>query len=254
MVEHYKKIEYNSNLNLNHVFIHHHLGMGDHIICNGLIRSLLKKKSCEYIHVFAKENNSKNVSRMFDDDPRIEIISIPNNQTVNLQKEMSYVNEFIKKNKITNFMRCGFDDLGKFGNPKIFDQVFYLSANIPYENRWSEFKLRRDPIAEKKVLNKLNPTGDKYIFVHDDPNRGIEFNPKNPNNFKIIKNEPSENIFDMIMFLENAEEIHCMESSFRCLIDQLQDIICPLYFYTGVRPEGHGSKIFSGSKKKWIKV
>ena len=46
------------------VFIHHHLGLGDHIICNGLVREFAKSYN---INLFCKSKNMYNVSVMFAD-------------------------------------------------------------------------------------------------------------------------------------------------------------------------------------------
>lgn len=238
---------------MNPLFVHHHLGMGDHIICNGLVRTLLNDaKFYTDVYVFAKERNAKRVVRMFDDDSRIHVIPIPGDQN-----EIGFVNSIIANHGIMNFVRCGFgavDNLQLMGLAKEFDEALYLSAGLPYEKRWSAFRIRRDAVEEGRVYRKLNPSGEKYMFVHDDPSRGIVFTPSNPHGLKVIKNDPSEDIFDMCMILENAEEIHCMESSFRCLIEHLPTIKCPLYLHTGVRSDGHGATIVSGSKIKWIAV
>jgi len=77
---------------------------------------------------------------------------------------------------------------------------------------------------------------------------------KPENNRKIIKNDPTESIFDMIAILAEAEEIHCMESSIRCFIDNLPEVNCPLYMHVGFRPDGHGESIRAGSRRNWTIV
>jgi hypothetical protein len=235
---------------MNPLVLHHHLGMGDHIICNGMVRALLNNaKFYTDVFVFAKERNAKRVVRMFDDDSRIHVISIPSDKD-----EIDYINEFVSQNHIMNFVRCGFgavDNLRLMGVAKDFDEALYLSVGVPYEKRWSEFRIRRDPVEEGRVYRKLNPTKEPFMFVHDDPSRGISFTPSNPNGLKIIKNDPTEDIFDMCLLLEKATEIHCMESSFRCLIEHLPMVKCPLFLHTGVRTDGHGESIVSGVRKKW---
>ena len=235
---------------MNPLVIHHHLGMGDHIICNGMVRSLLNGgKFYTDVFVFAKERNAKRVIRMFDDEPRIHILVIPANEN-----EITYVNNFVAQNGVMNFMRCGFgsvDNLQLMGVAKDFDEAIYLSSGIPYERRWSAFRIRRNPVEENRVYKKLNPAGEPFMFVHDDPSRGITFTPTNTNSLKIVKNDPTEDIFDMCLLLEKASEIHCMESSFRCLIEHLPMVRCPLYLHKGVRADGHGETIVSGVRKNW---
>jgi len=235
------------------LFVHHHLGMGDHIICNGLIRSLLgTNSSFQSIAVFAKEGNHKRVQRMFDDDSRIMVISVPSDAN-----EVLYVNSVVEQYKICDFIRCGFgigENLESMGVVSNFDEGFYACAGIPFDHRWTRFRLRRNRESEQEALKRLNPTGQPFVFVHDDPSRGFILNPETPKELAVIKNDPSIDMFDMISLLENASEIHCMESSFRCLIEHIDTIVCPLYLHTSVRPERRmGNFVLSSSKKNWIR-
>ena len=234
------------------LFVHHHLGMGDHIICNGLIRSLLGTNSVfQSVAVFAKERNYKRVQRMFDDDSRITVISIPSDAN-----EVLYVNAVVEQYKICDFIRCGFgmgDNLENMGLVSNFDVGFYACAGIPFEHRWTNFRLRRNTESEQKALNQLNPTGQPFAFVHDDPSRGFILNPNISKELHVIKNDPSIDVFDMISILENASEIHCMESSFRCLVEHIDTIMCPLYLHTSVRADTNGNFLLSSSKKNWIR-
>ena len=44
---------------MNPLVIHHNLGLGDHIICNGLVRCLLNEgKYFSDVYIFCKEKNT----------------------------------------------------------------------------------------------------------------------------------------------------------------------------------------------------
>ena len=58
----------------NIIFIYGHLGLGDQIACNGIIRAYTEKY--DKVNVFTKPNNLKNVCRMFSDNSKISIISM----------------------------------------------------------------------------------------------------------------------------------------------------------------------------------
>jgi hypothetical protein len=134
-------------------YIYHHLGLGDHIICNGLVRHF-----CDLyneVSVFCKTNNYENIVCMFSDDDRIKIIPL---------KDDNEVISYITNNKLhNNLIKVGFDRLW-YGNPKTFDIGFYNTANIPFEYRFTKFKFERDFNLEKQIMNELNPTGEDYIF------------------------------------------------------------------------------------------
>ena len=47
------------------ILIHHHLGLGDHIVCNGLVRNLIQKN--QIYGIFVKKHNVDNVMFMYKD-------------------------------------------------------------------------------------------------------------------------------------------------------------------------------------------
>ena len=74
---------------------------------------------------------------------------------------------------------------------------------------------------------------------------------------KIIRNNIKENIFDYGYLLENASEIHIMESSIRQIIEVLKIKTKKLYLYKGRGGEhdidlyNDKLKKFVGTSKKW---
>ena len=42
----------------NELYVHHHLGLGDHIDCNAMIRIFLEEYDFDVVNVFAKERYS----------------------------------------------------------------------------------------------------------------------------------------------------------------------------------------------------
>ena len=225
---------------MNSLVLHHHLGMGDHIICNGLVRSLLDTN--DIIYLLCKEANAPRVLRMFDDDERIIPVSIPDGVDEHLFTADYTASVSMK------YLRCGFST---WDAHETFDKVFYRHAEIDYQNRWSRFYLRRDKEAEEKAFKLMNPNQQEFVFVHDDHSRGMNISIRDTK-YLVIRNNPSINIFELCILLENAKEIHCMESSIRCLIEHLPKVTCPLYLHSSVRNDGHGRAIIGGSKKTWI--
>jgi hypothetical protein len=118
----------------------------------------------------------------------------------------------------------GYDLMNVFDDgKKSCSQIFYDIAKLPYEKKYTSFYFQRNLEEEEKAFNKLNEKNEKYIFVHDDESRGYKIDIQS--NFKIIKNDPSINLFNLIKIFENAEEIHCMSSSVLCLLDCLTHTI-----------------------------
>ena len=57
------------------IYIYHHLGLGDHFHCNGVVRFLLNKK-CKSLKVrlFSKKKYSEMVKFMYRDLNNLEIV------------------------------------------------------------------------------------------------------------------------------------------------------------------------------------
>jgi hypothetical protein len=85
-------------------------------------------------------------------------------------------------------------------------------------------------------LDALNPNEEKYIFVHDDASRGFSIDmDRIKTDHKIIMNDKRFNVFDYITLLENAEEVHFMQSSFKELMCSYEMKKTILYQHNYVR-------------------
>lgn len=203
------------------ICIFHHLGLGDTIECNGMIRHYTEKY--DFVDIFSYFHNYDNVKKMFSDNKKIRI------HKINFDKEGQEVKKFLSKylgEVIVPGHESYFNNLNYYHKNKMScGEAFYKIANISFEYRNKKFFLKRNIENEKILYKKINPENEKFIFVHDDPSRSLIINKNDyRSDLKIIKNNPDYNIFDLIYTLENAEEIHCMPSSILCLIDCLTEL------------------------------
>jgi len=195
------------------IYIHHHLGLGDHIICNGLIRSLSKKIN---INLFVKKINSLNVSYMFRDLFNVNIIIIENDNDVYLK----YNNKKI--------LRIGFENLTRLMETYSigWDECFYKQLEIPFNLRWDEFYFLSDEERENKLYEKLNNENHKFCLIHSTGSDGVnrvDYDIVDKDLHIIeIKKEYTNNIFDYCKLIKLATEIHCIDSSFLHLVDSLE--------------------------------
>ena len=249
-------------------YIHQHARLGDMILCKGLIRNILEKKNKkDKIYIFCRSRHLKSVKFMYRDEKRIKVIPLNENNSLNDEKllakyefyKVRKVIENIESRKKINFIKIGFENYHKTKklNPdKSFpwpcDIVFYKQFNIPFKFRFSKCYWKRDKKKEKKLFKKLVDNNQPYVFVHDDVDRKFLIDTKNINpNFKIIKNDKKELIFNFALILEHAKEIHIMESSFRQIIEVLNTKNKKLYLYKGRRGE-HSIELYNKNKKKWV--
>ena len=65
----------------NQVYFYHHLGLGDHFHCNGVVRYLLKNRyQGKKVHLFAKKKYFEMVKFMYRDLDQLKIISVTDNE------------------------------------------------------------------------------------------------------------------------------------------------------------------------------
>ena len=198
--------------------IHHHLGLGDHLDCNGMVRFFLDQGGYDTVFVFSKIRYFDMIKYMYRDEDRIKVIKIDEKKD-----ELVQVRNFVKATKPEFSLRVGFENYPT-GQEELLDkncwELFYEQMLVPYNVRVDCFGFDRDLKEEKRVLKKLNPEGKPFIFLHEDVFRGFTIDrSKIDSDLVIIENDVTENIFHFIKILEEAEEIHCMESSFKSLID-----------------------------------
>ena len=119
--------------------------------------------------------------------------------------------------------------------------------NIDYNCRWDSFNVDRNYQAEDDLFRLKNPTNEKYILIHStssDGGNGIDYSKIN-SELKLIEvtNEfvGTNTIFDYIKLVKNAEEIHCIDSSFIHLVDSF-NLSNKLFYHKTFRYRGWTSE------------
>lgn len=198
-------------------YIYHHLGLGDHLICNGLVREITKNKNNEF-NLFCYKHNRASVEFMYKDLNNLKIIEI---------SSVSEVENFFKKNNINSddiYMSGVLNEVSWSPNSKSFEESFYKQNGLEISYKWNLFKVDRDLTRESILKQKLGITDDSdYIFIHDDERFKIDEEYIKSNLKKIRPTIGlTDNIFDYCSVLENAKEIHLIESSFCFMVDLLK--------------------------------
>ena len=187
------------------------MGLGDHFTCNGLVRHYYKQ--FDKIYLFCYKHFENNIKFMYRD--------LPNLDTIGLNSDIE-VDEYISKNNLQDkLIKIGFDKSRALQHQvETFDEGFYLSENLPFSLRFDEYFVKRDMEKEMELYNTLNPNDDDFIFVHEDPERGM-FLDKNRirQDLKIIGNDKRFLIFDYIHLISKAKEVHVMQSSLKDMIN-----------------------------------
>lgn len=225
----------------NAVLIYHNLGLGDHIICQGLVREIYNDYN--KIDLFCKPHNYNTVSTIYKDLINLNII----------QADDSIASRYIKDNahKYDKII-----EVHQTNTIEPFDQQFYNIADISFKKRWESFKLPEDCYTvAKKVFTQTNLKHNEYIFIHDDNRRKIDDN-KIESDKTIFRDSSisTYSITDYIEIIKNASEIHVIDSCFMLLIDSLDysNKKQKLYRHRYARPDEEW--LTPTVRKNWINI
>ena len=218
----------------NSIYIYHHLGVGDSLFCNGLVRHFAE--TYDKVYVFCFPHNLVKVSYMYRDNPNIRMVPM----------EEPAIRSFMRINTQNKYLVLGHSPEYFHGldatKEYTFEQGFYKMANVPFEYKWSKFYFERDHEKELEVFHRLGLVeGDKYAFIHDDPARDRNFKSELiDSSLKAI--HPSEyqdiSFWHFLYTIENAYEIHVHNSSFANIIDtMLLPVTDRLYYHIYARPD-----------------
>ena len=228
------------------LFIHHHMGIGDHICLKGAVATIREQTDYEKINIFCKQRSEHLLQVLYNDNSSYNLIPI---NPKSVHEEYTQVQEKLNEASTDGpvaFLRVGFDQYREEPG-KSCDESFYELLGIPYEYRFTKFNFMRDHDKESEIFDGLKLDDKEYIFIHDDEDNGYSINVET--DLIVVKNDITKNFFYFGKIFENAKEIHCMESSIRCLLDFYSLDEVSLYCYPNLRGSIPGNKITS--KKKW---
>ena len=249
------------------IYIYQHLGLGDLISNNGLIRHLIEVNTrTKNFFIFCKKMHIKSVKFMYRDLKKIKLIPITNNPKKEKKEVDNYLNKIKEKYEIIKIGHEFYHLTGKLNpnlktNPWHCTVNFYKQFGLPFEYRFKKTFWKRDYQKEKRLFKKLVGKNKNYVFVHDDKSRNLEINTsKLKKKFHIIRNNEKNFIFDYGLIVENAKEIHLIESSFRQLCETLKIKSKKLFLYKDNRDDYSMSlyndniREFTSTFKKWKEI
>jgi hypothetical protein len=235
MVEHHKPL-----------FIYHHLGLGDHIICNAIVRNI-RKKFTNKLFLFCKPQYFTSVSFMYRDID-ITIVPFDDVDVINFFKDIPLDQQII----------IGHQYLNVSGGLS-FDEAFYKQIGLSFDKRWNDFYVERDSNKEERVLNIIKPPYDGYVFIHEDKNRNfiIDRTHITPNLGIVTPQDGlTDNIFDYLKVIQHAKEIHCIDSCFKLMIDSVfnNTLKSKLVFHFNLKNNVIKDRTVSKHKLNWLVV
>ena len=198
-----------------------HLGVGDAVICNGLVRELAKERS---LILPAHSWNLLAIQSLFSDLENVAILPA--------ETETEFSGEVIGMKHVV----CA-DSSGSF------DEHFYRKVNIPWECRYSSFKIPAETVQG-------NPPDEPFVLSHGSCSDGRRLNEERFGPGPRIRVEERKEIpiGGWVKMIAQASEIHCVDSALIHLVESVPSR-GTLFFHAYAR--GHWNFAL---RKEWIIV
>jgi len=210
---------------MSELLIRQHLGLGDHLVANAIVRH------CAVIHeqvvVICKSHNAATLDFLWRDNSKIETFSVADD------KEADACAAFVEREGSLVLRLGQFADLPF--DPFKWDQEFYRQAGLPFRDRWDKF------ICVRNQRRELPVPSTPFALIHDDPERGFRIDPKRlPKQLKHVHIDAklSPNLFDWWGCMEQAAELHLIDSSPLIMADSLFKLSGGLFWHAYARPDG----------------
>tara|TARA_R110000822_G_scaffold298960_2_gene421847 strand:+ start:45 stop:860 length:816 start_codon:yes stop_codon:yes gene_type:complete len=230
------------------VFLANNSGLGDYILMNGATRYVAAQPEVNRVHLLCVGTHNKftQVEWMYRDNPNIIVYGEPAaNSFSQARKKIRTRYKRMKKEFSDLHKRAFFwgsqDWYGmmpRFGldrEKNCWPELFYAAHQAPYSARHEYFHVERDLDKEDKLFNSLNLPSE-YAFCVDVASSG--HSPFNLSNIKLPIFKPhsrpdlieSCHIFDWMTVIENATELHTVDTGWFHLIKQMK-LDKKKYFY-----------------------
>src|SRR5512146_1201421 len=140
----------------NELLLFPHLGLGDALVCNAIVRHLAAKHAL--VVVLCKPHNAPTEAFMWRDLQNVEVFSVKDDD------EAKAAVRSAKENKFAT-MGLGFWGTQPF-DPVNWDREMYRQAGVEFQQRWNSFRVDRQPIRE------IEAPKHPFCLIHEDKARG----------------------------------------------------------------------------------
>lgn len=205
---------------MSHLYLDWNLGLGDAIICNGLVRELAKHN--DFIALPCKKHNLLSVRHMFSDLDNVRIFGEhPPTSMMNLSIGLNHP---------------------RWGTVEPFDRAFYEFAGVDFNCRWSSFHVPPTRYIPPRV------GGDTLVFNWSSHG---EHTLRDVNRAEVFWPSPdfTPTIFEWTAIISAADEIHCVDSAPLHLVESVPTR-GKLFFHRYARPAT--INVHATLRKPWI--
>jgi hypothetical protein len=218
------------------LIVHHHLGLGDHLICNGLVNYLLDALELERLYLISVKTNAPSVRFLYSDEPRITILDF-DWPKISQQEFAYWASNQLGVPMLTIAAQSA----------ENFDVHFYRSLGVPFDVRWSHFRLPA-VMTSAHDFYRQHIRHERYCLVAAKSSVS-EHNLQIDTALPIYFVEPlTDSMLDWVEVIKHASEIHCIDSGFIHLVNSFDLTGAKLYYHD----VGRGAAFVT--RHEWVHV
>ena len=198
--------------------------LGDSFVVSGIVHHYAER--CEELYVPVRGVFLETLTTLYQDYPNIKIVQI---------EHADEIEEFAKANNLSRILgtRLQAENVRGLILHPLWDQQLYANQELPFSLRYKNFKLPKHINGADELYHRLISNNEPYALIHrytgDHPD-GI---PIHVQNFRSacglpdiklidIDHNITNNMLQFVTLIKNAREIHCVASSFHCLVDSIE--------------------------------
>ncbi len=210
------------------LIVYHHLGLGDHFICMGLVLEIADRFTRRGVQLVVKRGYIDTVRALYADHPQVRLLPVDGPDADR------QVHGFALEQRL-RVARFGFGAQ----DPIAWDRSFYAQAGIDFALSWTRFA-PGDVGGEADALFERLVSVPGYQLVHDDASIGhfaLRIPPGGQRIF--VRPQPSSaGLLAWTRIIREAPEIHCIDSSVVHLVDRMPEVSGQRLFLHDARGSG----------------
>lgn len=230
------------------------MSLGDSFVLCGMVNYFADR--CKELHVPADPRFYKTIKTLYQDHPNIKVIPLP--------QDWHSENVYVEQQQLSRILRIDLvhSVIKNFDITPMWDIQLYSNYELSFGLRYSNFRIPKHIEGSAELYDRLSG-GEPYILVHRYSNDFPLGAPINIQGFRQANNLPdykvieitdsiTDNMMHYVKLIENAKEIHCIPSSFHCLVDSIPTK--SRLFFHDIREKTSMAVNSAWNDNKWIMV
>lgn len=214
------------------------MGLGDSFVHSGIVHHFGDR--CFELHLPVWPALYDTVACLYQDHTHIKVVPLGHYD----QGE----NQYVEKHKLSRILATDLIRIKGRDGPMapLWDIQLYSYYELPFSLRYTNFRLPKNIDGADELYHRFVNDGEPYALIHRSSSKYPNGIPINVDIFRKnsglpdikyveIKEGITSNMLQYVTLIKNATEIHCVPSSFHCLVDSIFNQTRAQLFYHDIR-------------------